>query len=206
MNVIWVALFAALWLAVVLLGLVVLGLLRRILPLLERMEARTEPAFSTSLEGVPTGTTLAPFQVRAGDSTDVSSIELFARDALVLFLESGCGPCEALAPELEDVRELQGLPLIIFLDDTPGGWAFPITGVSTFYQSDRTASRAFGSIATPQAFIVRRGGVVGERSLVGSFDDLQHLAASQLEPAASSMTGRSGSTSLDESALERVGR
>jgi hypothetical protein len=95
-----------------------------------------------------------------------------------LFVESGCGPCEALVRQLSDDDELvEGVRLLLVTDDSEEARRVPVpAAITVLHQTDRSASRAFRNLGMPQAFLVEPPVVVVDRRFVTSRAGLRHLA------------------------------
>jgi len=176
----WIVAFACLWLVVVLLGFAVVGVMRRMVGVLERAEQHlaTEPG------GVPLLTSIPPFQL-LDDATGeaMSSEEVIREPSIVLFMESGCKPCQALATKLDDA-DLSGVPLIVIAGEEGLNERFRLpVDVPVFRQRDREVADLFRSASTPHAFVVDRAGVVLDRAVPGSVAHLEELARRQIAGA-----------------------
>jgi thiol-disulfide isomerase/thioredoxin len=174
----WIAAFAALSTLVGLIVVVLLGFLRRASAVLEEAEARLS-AFTThaTLGGAAPGTQVPEFTLEDAYGGSVSSAELLSSGAVVLFMESGCGPCRSLAASLSSRAYEAEVPLYVILDDSPEGRRFPVPpATAVLYQAGRAASRAFASVSTPQAFAVDAQGVVLDLIVPGTEKDIERLA------------------------------
>jgi thiol-disulfide isomerase/thioredoxin len=173
----WIAAFACLWLLVLLLGFTVVGVMRRMTGVLER----TEHLLSQESDGVPPLTLIPPFEVvdEAGES--LSSEHLLREPTIVLFMESGCKPCRALAAELADSRGAIGrVPLVVIAGDEGLGDGFGLSpDIPVLRQHGRDVAKLFKSLATPHAFVVDGAGVVLDRVIPGSVGDLEQMAERQ---------------------------
>lgn len=175
----WIIAFICLWVLVALLGTLTLGVLRRLAPVLERLETTTAPVeVGVDLMGLPPGQTPAAFTVFDQDGASIDSATLLRHPSVILFLESGCGPCRAVADEIAGLDVVAEIPLQVVLDDTSlGREFFPRDArVPQFFQPGRQASAAFRSNASPQAFLLGSDGPVVASSLIGSLADLAELA------------------------------
>lgn len=175
----WIVAHLALWVAVVVTLVTVLGVLRGVSAVLAETEARLA-AFTAHARvgGAPPGTKVASFAVRDEEGRPVASGELLAEPAVFVFMESFCEPCLALADRLAEAGEVESTPpVLLILDDSPAGRRFPVPrGARALYQSNRAASEAFQNVSTPQAFAVSSATVV-DLVVPGSAEDLRRLAA-----------------------------
>jgi AhpC/TSA family len=177
----WIAALVSLWLIVAVLALLVLGLLRRIAPILERTEAAVHSP--TSAPGLPPGNSLPAFDLTTADGKTMAAASLLGQPFVLFLVRSGCAPCRKLA---EDVREADfELPveLLVVADDGDGEadigeWPSPATLV---YQRDHEVSRALATFATPHAFAVDAYGTIVATGFPDTLDRLQVLARKALE-------------------------
>jgi peroxiredoxin len=170
----WLAAFVVLWVLVLLLAVLVLGLLRRVLPLLDHLEARRPAAPEL---GLSAGTSVPAFEARdrAGKAVGADDVP---RPGIVLFLEPDCRPCEKLAKQVRtDADRLDGVPLVFVTSDTEEGRALAPTSGLTMLQTGHAVSHAFQTSITPHAFLVDRDGRLSDRMVPESVDDLNLLAA-----------------------------
>jgi thiol-disulfide isomerase/thioredoxin len=180
---VWIFAFALLASVVVVLALVVVGTLRRIAIVLEEAESRLSSAQALDLqpEGLSVGAEIGPFEGRRADGGRFADSDLVGTESIVLFLSSDCPPCRTLANDLgepEAASEL-GVRVVAVLDETDrdGRIAQRVQrGATVVYQSERSVARAFGSNATPHAFLVDGDGVVVARGTPNTIDGLVELA------------------------------
>ncbi len=170
----WLAAFVILWALVLLLALLVLGVLRRVVPLLDRLEEQQQTVPGL---GLPAGTRVPAFEAhdREGDAVTADAIP---RPGIVLFIEPGCGPCEKLAEELRsDAANLDGVPLVFVAPDTNEGRELVPPAGFVLLQSGHAISHAFQTSITPHAFLVDADGRLSEHTIPESVADLNLLAA-----------------------------
>lgn len=175
----WIIAVVALWLAVLLLALVVLGLLRRVSTFMEAAESRLRgvsvpPGFG----GLEPGNVILPFTVIDGDGQVVPSSELLDSSVLLLFMEAGCEPCDDLAFALNGVgQRVASVPFYIVIDaDSPEPPLRLPESARVLYQSQKSASRAFQNIASPQLFAVRHHVIIG-KTIPETLEDVTRLAS-----------------------------
>lgn len=94
---------------------------------------------------------------------------------MLVFMEEGCGPCEALAGQLEGVDQIEGLPLLVVMQEAATRPAWLPSGVRVVYQTDHELSRGFQNIATPQAYAIGSDRAVLAKRVVRSVNDLRKL-------------------------------
>lgn len=176
----WIAAVVALWVLLLLVVIVVLGTLRRVIVLLERIQPsqlmRESPA------GAPPMTVLSPFVVYGAHGERLTSDELLSQEATILvFVEPGCRPCQTLVQQLNDVDgSLENVPLVLVSSQSrQERFPKPSGSLRMFYDYDGEAALAFSNRATPQAYAVRRDHVVLDRRLPAFLEDLIEMAGTQ---------------------------
>ncbi len=171
----WIALFALQWLAVLTVLVLVLGLLRRIGPALAAAEeALVQPRQRQPMEGLRVGERVAI------DASGRDLAELLVRGRhVLLFLKTGCHPCEALADELILNRtEVSLSRLVVVVPDLPESRELKLDNVvQVVRQRDDELARAFGTSITPHAFLVDEHGRVLANEIAPSFETLCQLSA-----------------------------
>ncbi len=176
MTPIWQVAVIALWVFVLGLGLLVLGVIRRSSNVLERLEMEDQD----SQLGAAPMSFIPRFALREVDGTPVASVELFVEPAsLVLFVETTCAPCRALMAELAGTGDqLEGIPLHVIVSESDAARNGFAEGVHCLVQTGE-ATRAFSNRGTPQAYAVGRDGLVLDRRLPASLNDLREMASFQ---------------------------
>lgn len=175
----WVIAFVGLWIFVLVLGVIVLGLVRRVSTFLETAESRAlgldVPA---DFGGLVPGDQVPRFEVWERDGTKVDSSALVAAPVVLLFIDPGCGPCEDLARLMEASGQWSdGTRYVIITEDTEDATTFRFPpGATVLYQRGRSVSTAFKNIAAPQAFALAGNVVVG-KAVPESIEALSRLAA-----------------------------
>jgi hypothetical protein len=172
----WIAALVSLWLIVAILALLVLGLLRRIAPILERAEAiiSSEPA----PPGLSPGSLMPPFEVTTVDSRRIAASDLIGKPFVLLFVSSGCAPCARLAEQIGEAGDPDlGFDLLVVADDSDAGVEFGEWGSARVaYQVDHEVSHAFETSATPHAFVISGSGTVVAAGYPSTLAQLQALA------------------------------
>ncbi len=159
----WISAFAALWILVVVLGLLVLGTLRRIVPILERLESQT-PAISADAapRGLPRGRPVPEFEASQASGDRFGISDLRGSPSFVLFLSEECRACARFVRDLakDRVPEL-GAKLVLVVDDATLALELArAEGVTVLVQQDREIAEVFDSNVHPHAFALDAGGVV----------------------------------------------
>lgn len=189
----WVAAYFAIWAAVIVLTLVVLGILRRISAVLE--EAEHVIRSNRELDaGVPPGAPVGSFVARNANGDIVTDADLRGRPSVVAFLEAGCEPCKVVASELSRLdRPPTSVPVIIVTDDTVESRSMTVGAyVTVLYDQDGSVSRAFRNAVYPFGFALDEAGVVVEKAIATSVEAIHRLAISAAGPKRPTAIARSG--------------
>jgi hypothetical protein len=151
----WITAYVVLAALVLLLALLMLGTLRRVVPLLEKAEAAAHARLPTGLQR---GSQVPQFVALASDGSPVDERD-FGGAAVLLFIGVGCPPCEALVDDIRTHGAFAGRVLAV-ADDTEANREL-LSGLplEVAYQ-DGNVSAAFETSATPHAFAISDGVVV----------------------------------------------
>lgn len=162
-----------LWLALLGVAFLLLGALRAVAVLrrrLDELEATTPNRVGRS--GLKPGTPAPDFTLPSAAGPDVSLRDFTGRRVLLVFTQTGCGPCQGVLPELNRVQADGELQVVVVNHGEPGPtreWAaeadarFPVL-VQETYQ----VSRSYQVYATPFAFLIDGGGVVRSKGIANS--------------------------------------
>ena len=154
----WVIMMIVLWIAFVVLAIVVLGILRQVIPVLEQVAVISAP--ETVVLGPPIGTRLQSLPLPEAEAGAIEE-RLRDCDAVLLFLTPGCGPCQLLADEMNqmDITGLVHHLIIVTTPDGPRELGIP-TRLSILTEKDREISDPLSVAATPFAIAVSQDGVI----------------------------------------------
>src|SRR5438093_1914872 len=100
MRIFWLLFPIVLWAVVLFLGFLLLGTLRALGLLswrLEQLEATTPSRLGR--DGLKIGKKAPDFTLPSVANGDVSLHDFAGRKALVVFTQSGCGPCKVIGPD-----------------------------------------------------------------------------------------------------------
>lgn len=169
----WAIVVVVLGAAVVILAVIVLGLLRQVSPLLERVAS----AWPEIKQGPEIGEPVPHFSAHGADS-EVTDEVLRGQPALLLFLSVGCGPCQALAEEMsrDGLDGLDGQLFVVTTADGPHELGIP-AGVRVLTEQDGAVSRALSVLGTPFAITVDPDGIVTGTGVPNTLQQLARLAA-----------------------------
>jgi hypothetical protein len=180
MSLPWAVAFVALWALVVVLAVVVLGLLRRVAPILAQAEqALGRSAAGLDPGGLPPGEEVPPFEVLDGAGERLRPGDSLPLPAVFLFVEGGCGPCQSLMAEIQErAPAFAGTRLYVVPADPENGKydALRGRGITVLKQEGGQVSAAFRQTAFPHAFAVDGDRRVARSEIPGSVDQLKDLA------------------------------
>lgn len=172
MSLVWIISIVFLWALVLLLGFLLLGALRSIEWLRWRMEQleATMPSH-VGRSGLQPGKNAPNFTLSSVSGREVSLHDYLGRKVLVVFTQTGCGPCADIVPELNRLGQ-DGVQALIVnrggLEETrlwaakTGAWC-PVLA-----QEGLDLARRYEVLATPFAFLVSEQGVVVSKGIVGN--------------------------------------
>jgi hypothetical protein len=171
----WGALDVGAVVLVLLNTLAVVGVLRRLSPVLARVEILLRDGARSPM-GLPVGSSVPAFTVNTESGTRLADEDLANGRWLVLFLSDHCAPCRALAQDLSASERWLEIParVAVVVAGPEEGAELAIPADLTLVAKDgRRLVDAFASTATPQAFAVENGIVVG----VNHHDSVDALVA-----------------------------
>src|SRR6266404_1526136 len=106
MHPVWIASNLVLWLAVLLLGFLLLGTLRilgRVRWRVQQLEATTPSRLGR--RGLKRGTRAPDFTLPSIDGGEVVLSSLGGRQVLLVFTQTRCGPCRRIVPDLNRLHQ-----------------------------------------------------------------------------------------------------
>jgi peroxiredoxin len=134
----------------------------------------TRPLSESQIErdGLPAGTPAPSFRLPRVTGGELSLEELRGRPVLLVFSDPECGPCDELAPRLEQIhREQTGLQVLMVSrgsaeENAPKaaehGLTFPV-----LLQRKWEISRLYGMFGTPIGYLIDENGVIARDVAVG---------------------------------------
>jgi hypothetical protein len=172
----WAVVIVVQWLAIAALIIVVLGVVRQMSSLLERVAAGTVTRIQPSVAEV--GTRLPAF-ASAGDGgvTEPAAL-LGGRPAVMLFLSAGCAPCLSLAAEIASAGLPGELGRSLIAVAAPGSESvvqLP-AGVRVLAMPDADCARVLGIPGRPFAMAVNADGVITAKQPVNTVAQLTEMA------------------------------
>lgn len=123
----WIVAFGVLWGLVILIAIVLVGVVRRAVAVLEATDLElTAQGWRPTFGGAPSGTTIPEFFVSDRAGEQVAWTELLGEPRVWVFLESDCPPCRQLVAELERTPEaVDDVPLAVFMNDNDAARSMP---------------------------------------------------------------------------------
>jgi methylamine dehydrogenase accessory protein MauD len=179
----WIGLETAshflLWFVVLFMGFLLLGTLRALGLLrwrLEQLEATTPSRLGRT--GLKVGKKAPGFTLPSVVGLEVALDDFAGRKILLVFTQSGCGPCEQIMPELNrlDGRDVQVLALNKGEPETTREWAeqfrprFPV-----LIQNGLDISKKYEVFTTPFAFLINEKGVIASKGIVSSKQQIGYV-------------------------------
>jgi len=183
----------ALWVVLLSLAFLLLGALRALGLIswrLEQLEATTPSRLGR--DGLKLGKKAPDFTLpvatngaRAQSETgphvngELSLRDFAGRKVLLVFTQSGCGPCHAIAPELNRVHERGDHQVLVVNNGEPDEtrrWAaetrarFPVLAQEKF-----SLSKRYQVFATPFAFLIDEQGIITSKGIVGTRQHLTYV-------------------------------
>lgn len=171
----WIVAFVVLAVANLVTITILVGLVRRVLPVVER--ASLGPSDADPLPFPRPGTTVPAFVGRADDGRVVASDEVFAEPAVLLFVDAGCEPCRALLGELRSSPPRLSAAALYVVTRGGDGHADLPSGprVRVLFQDGSEITDSVGMGGVPSAVAVYAGGTVVAADIIGGADRLQEL-------------------------------
>jgi methylamine dehydrogenase accessory protein MauD len=174
----------ALWVLVFGLAFLLLGSLRSTGMLnwrLAQLEATTPSRIGRN--GLKPGTMAPHFTLPSVAGGEVSLGDFAGHKVLLVFVQSGCGPCHDIAPELNRLTARSSHARVLVVNNAEPEQArefahevraqFPV-----LVQDKWSVSKRYQVFATPFAFLIDRHGVVIAKGIVGSKEHLGYLLSS----------------------------
>src|SRR5262245_11026186 len=208
------------WLTVLFVAFVVLGSLRSMDLLrwrLEQLEATTPSRMGRN--GLRPGKKAPEFKLPTVVGPEIALSDYAGRKVLLVFVQTGCGPCGAVVPDLNRMyREGKHQLLVInnaekdkvrkWVDEV--GAEFPV-----LIQDKWAVSKRYEVIATPFAFLIDEKGIIRSKGIVNSKQQIgfvldgrrdgsknDHVEAEPSEASTSESNGFESNSKLKE--VQRV--
>lgn len=196
----WAVAFAALCVLVGALGVIVLGLLRQALPLIEQSHVLIERIGSRLRRfGLPAGMIVPAFTAETIDGEIFTDLELRGRMNAVLFIGSRCPACSRIYYDLVagNVPDFAaGLVVVVDEADSHELSGASDVGATVLVQRQGSVAAIFESDRIPHVFVIDENGAV---RITGSAADWTEMA--ELVAAAASQEEGGGATEIPAVAM-----
>jgi methylamine dehydrogenase accessory protein MauD len=195
-----------LWGVVLLLGFLLLGTLRALGVVrwqLEQLQATTPSRIGR--DGIKLGAKAPPFTLATVSGGEGSLRDFLGRRVLLVFTQSGCGPCHDIVPELNRVRDRGEHQVVVVNNGDPDGtrrWAAEVRArFPVFIQEKFVLSRRYEVFATPFAFVIDEAGAVTSKGIVGTREHLGYVlkGVGRREKPTEGPSGSDGTEQVDAS-------
>ena len=180
MNLVLLVSSIILWLLVFVLCFLLLGTLRTLGLLqwqVDQLEATRPPRGNRS--GLKPGAKAPGFTLPDVEGGEVSLADFAGRRTLLVFVQSGCGPCHDIIPEINRLQQSEPLQVVVINSADPHEareWAqdthadFPV-----LLQNGWEVSKQYQVFATPFAFLINERGTIAAAGIVSSKQYLGYL-------------------------------
>jgi methylamine dehydrogenase accessory protein MauD len=171
-----------LWVVVLFLAFLLLGALRALGLMnwrLDQMEAMRPNRLGR--EGLKVGRKAPDFTLPSASGGARSLTDFAGRNLLLVFTQSGCGPCGEIVPELNRLHDQGEQQVLVVNGGEPEAtrqWAaetkarFPVLA-----QEQLSLSKRYEVFATPFAFLIDEQGIIASKGIVGSRQYLGYVLA-----------------------------
>jgi methylamine dehydrogenase accessory protein MauD len=183
MNMFLLISIIVLWAAILLLGFLVLGSLRALGIVnwrLDQLEL-TRPS-RLGRDGLKAGTKAPNFTLQCATGGEVSLHDFAGRKVLLVFTQSGCGPCHDMAPEFNRVQAKGEHQVLVVNNGEPDDsrvWAAEIQAqFPILLQEKFSVAKRYEIFATPFAFLIDERGTIASSGIVGSAQYLGYVLTS----------------------------
>jgi methylamine dehydrogenase accessory protein MauD len=123
---------------------------------------------ASSVTGLPVGTAAPTFTLPTltGETVTLDALRALGKPVVLLFSDPGCGPCNALLPELarwqRDLASKVAMALISRGDPEANRAKATQYGLThVLLQQDREIAEVYQTYGTPSAVLIRRDGTIG---------------------------------------------
>jgi len=202
MTIPWLISYLILWALVLATGFLLLGTLRSLGLLQWRFdELQATRPVRKGREGLPPGKEAPGFALPDVSGREISLGDFRGRQLLLVFTQSGCGPCHDIAPELNRLHDAGEYQVLVVNNGEPNeshAWAeeiearFPIVT-----QEDWSVSKKYQVFATPYAFVVDAQGVIAAKSVASSPQYLRYLFDAARKRSAKIHESREGDSTVE---------
>ena len=186
MNIFLLVSAVVLWVAVFLLGFLLLGTLRALGLLswrLEQLEATTPRRIGR--DGLKPGRRAPDFTLPSTAGHEVALHHFSGRKVLLVFTQSGCGPCRTIIPELNRLERGETQVLVVNNGEPEAtrkwsaevGARFPVLAQDKF-----SISKKYEVYATPFAFLIDPQGVIVSKGIITNRQHIRYVLSGTRVP------------------------
>ena len=182
MSALWIASILVLWSVVIFMGLVLLGSLRSISLVrwrLQQLEATTPSRLGR--RGLKRGAKAPDFVLPSVDGGELAFSSFAGRRLLLVFTQSGCGPCKRIVPELNRLHDKGDVVVLVVNhghQERTERWAFEVGArFPVLAQEDLSVSRRYEVFATPFGFLINESGIIVSKGIIGEPEHIHFLLA-----------------------------
>jgi methylamine dehydrogenase accessory protein MauD len=180
MNTVLLASILVTWIALFVVGFLLLGTLRAVGLMswrLDQLEVTTPSR--TGRSGLKIGKKALDFTLPRATGGDCSLHDFVGRKTLLVFTQSGCGPCHEIAPELNRLHGMGEHEVVVVnngeLAETrewaqASGLRFPV-----LVQEKYSLSKRYEVFATPFAFLINEQGAITSKGIINSSQHLNYV-------------------------------
>jgi methylamine dehydrogenase accessory protein MauD len=163
----------AVWVVILLLAFLLLGALRGQEVLRWRLDQLQALApVRAGRTGLRPGTSAPNFTLPDLAGRDVSLCDFAGRDVLLVFTQSGCGPCQAVMPELNRLHARGEVQVVVVNNGDADAARISAAEVRARFpvlvQDKFALSKKYEVFATPFAFLIDGAGVVRSKGIAGT--------------------------------------
>src|SRR5262249_12479529 len=139
--------------------------------------------------GLKPGKKAPDFTLPAVDGKEVSLHDFAGRKVLLVFTQSGCGPCHAILPELAALSGDEVQVVVVNKGEVEATRTWAAEAGARFpmlVQQGQDLSRKYEAFATPFAFVIDGQGVIASSGIVLNREHLGYVlsgAGKHLSPA-----------------------
>lgn len=210
----WLISYVLLWGIVLACGFLLLGTLRSLGLLQWRFdELQATRPVRKGREGLAPGNKAPDFTLPSTIDGQISLSEFAGSRVLLVFTQTGCGPCHDILPELNRVQERPDLQVLVVNAGEPEDAAELAAEANTRFpivtQKEWEISKKYQVFATPYAFVVDEQGKIASKGIAGSPQYLKNVltgAGNRNKAHHEDDASQNGSTAEPQSESDRSSR
>ncbi len=202
-----------LWLALLFLAFLMLGTLKAMTFLrwqLEQLQA-TNPT-RKGRGGLKVGKKAPDFTLPGVAGVEVSLADFAGRPLFLVFVQTGCGPCHAVAPDLNRLQHSGKFQVVVVNNGEPKAvakWAAEVHAeFPVLVQDQWSVSKRYEVLATPFAFLIDEQGVIASKGFVSNKQYmsfvLERRSATKAEHAENETSDADPNESEESSSLSKA--